>query len=112
MALGERATAARVYELLAPYAGRPITAGRAIFSLGAADRQLGDLASLLDRPDAAVAHYEAAIRLNEAMGMAPWAAHARLGLAAALAARGERPDALRAEALGQAAALGLTGLSG
>ena len=93
-----------------PYAGRPLTAGRAILSLGAADRQLGDLARLLDRPRDAAAHYEAAIRLNDAMGLAPWAVHAQLGLAAALAARGEPSRALRDEALAGAAALGLTGL--
>jgi DNA-binding SARP family transcriptional activator/tetratricopeptide (TPR) repeat protein len=111
VALGDRPAAARLYELLAPYAGRPLTAGRAILSLGAVDRQLGDLAALLGRPDDAVRHYEAAVRLNDAMGMAPWAVHARFGLAAALAARGEPSRALRDEALAGAAALGLTGLS-
>jgi tetratricopeptide (TPR) repeat protein len=111
-ALGDRQTAAAVYALLLPYAGRPLTAGRAIESFGAADRQLGDLAALLGRWDAAVGHYEAAIRLNEEMGMRPWAVHARLGLAEALAGRGDadRARELRAEALDEAAALGLTGL--
>ena len=110
-ALGDPETGAAVYELLTVYAGRPLTAGRA-FSLGAADRALGDLAALLGRWDAAVEHYEAAIRLNEKMGMQPWAVHARLGLAAALAGRGDddRARRLRAQGLDEAAALGLTGL--
>ena len=34
-----------VYDRLAPYAGRPITAGRAVASYGAADRHLGELAA-------------------------------------------------------------------
>jgi tetratricopeptide (TPR) repeat protein len=111
-ALGDRETGAAVYALLLPYAGRPLTAGRAIESFGAADRQLGDLAALLGRWDAAVEHFEAAIRLNEEMGMRPWAVHARLGLAEALAGRGEddRARELRAHARDEAAALGLTGL--
>jgi hypothetical protein len=111
-ALEDRRTGAAVYDLLAPYAGRPLTAGRAIVSFGVADRHLGDLAALLGRRDAAVAHSEAAVELNRRMGMAAWAVHSRLGLAAALAGRGEdeRGRELRAQALDEAAALGLTGL--
>jgi hypothetical protein len=110
--VGDRETAARVYDLLAPYAGRPITAGRAIVALGAVDRCLGDLALLLDRPGAAVAHFETAIRREEEMDMSAWAVQSRLGLARALAARGEeaRAEALAAQARAEAAALGLTGL--
>ena len=41
--------AATLYERLAPYAGRPVTAGRAVCSYGAVDRSLGGLAALLGR---------------------------------------------------------------
>jgi DNA-binding SARP family transcriptional activator len=111
-ALGDRDTAVRLYELLAPYAGRPISAGRASAAFGAADRSLGELALLLARADAAVGHFEAAIRREHDMGMAAWAVHSRLGLARALAARGDsaRAEPLAAQARAEAAALGLTGL--
>ena len=55
-ALGDREHAAMIYDLLAPFAGRPITAGRAVASYGAADRLLGELAALLGREDDAERH--------------------------------------------------------
>ena len=56
--LGDPAHAQRVYDRLAPYAGRPATSGRAVMSYGAIDRQLGGLAAAArpprrrDRPSA------------------------------------------------------------
>jgi hypothetical protein len=79
--LGDRPLAARLYEMLVPYAGRPLTAGRAIVSYGAADRHLGLLAGVLSDQAAAVAHLEAAVALDSERGMEPWAAHARRALA-------------------------------
>ena len=73
--------AGALYERLAPYAGRPLTAGRAVVSYGAADRHLAGLALLLDRRDDAARHFEAAERLNAAMGMLPWLERARRGYA-------------------------------
>jgi tetratricopeptide (TPR) repeat protein len=73
--------AATLYERLAPYAGRPATAGRAISSYGATDRQLGGLAALLGRRGEAVRHLEDAIRINDALGCAVWRAHAERQLA-------------------------------
>jgi tetratricopeptide (TPR) repeat protein len=107
LALGEREIAAGIYDRLAPYAGRPLTAGRAVGSFGVADRLLGDLAALLGRREVAIDHYEAAVRLNRAMGNACWAVHAQLGLAAAL-----EDERMHDAALVDAAALGLTGLLG
>jgi tetratricopeptide (TPR) repeat protein len=73
--------AATLYERLEPYAGRPVTAGRAVSSYGAVDRHLGGLAELLGRRDDAVHHLEDAVRLNEALGCVVWQKHAERGLA-------------------------------
>jgi tetratricopeptide (TPR) repeat protein len=73
--------AATLYERLAPYAGRPATAGRGSCSYGAIDRPLGGLAALLGREEDAVRHLEDAIRLNDALGCKVWRAHAERQLA-------------------------------
>ena len=48
-ALGDRDARRDDLRPAAPFAGRPITAGRAVASYGAADRLLGELAALLGR---------------------------------------------------------------
>jgi hypothetical protein len=73
--------AAALYERLAPYAGRPATAGRAAWSHGAIDRSLGGLAALRGRTRDAVRHLEDAIRINDALGCTVWRAHAERLLA-------------------------------
>lgn len=70
-----------LYERLAPYAGRPATAGRAVCSYGAVDRTLGRLAALLGRRPDAVRHLEDAVRINDALGCVVWRAHAERDLA-------------------------------
>jgi len=65
-----------LYERLAPYAGRPATAGRAAWSSGAIDRPLGGLAALLGRYTDAVHHFEDAIRINDTLGCIVWREHA------------------------------------
>ncbi len=77
--------AATLYERLRPYAGRPVTAGRAVNSYGAVDRALGGLAALLGRRDVAIAHLEDAIRVNEALGCRVWRARAEREVAELLA---------------------------
>ena len=69
--------AATLYERLAPYAGRPATAGRAVTNYGAIDRHLGILAAVLGRKEDAIRHLENAIRVNEALGCTVWRAHAQ-----------------------------------
>jgi hypothetical protein len=69
-----------LYERLAPYAGRPVTAGRAACSFGAVDRTLGGLAGLLGREGDAARHLEAAIRLNDTFGCVVWRARAERDL--------------------------------
>ena len=68
--------AATLYERLAPYAGRPVTAGRAVCNYGAVDLTLGHLASVLGRNGDAVRHLEDAIRLNDRFGCVVWRARA------------------------------------
>ncbi len=70
--LGDATFAAALHERLAPYAGRPVTAGRAACSFGAVDRTLGGLAGLLGRESDAVRHLEDAIRLNDTFGCVVW----------------------------------------
>ena len=70
--LDDATHAAALYERLAPYAGRPATAGRAVSSYGAVDRPLGGLAALLGRHDDAVRHLQDAIRVNDALGCTVW----------------------------------------
>jgi hypothetical protein len=67
--------AQRIYDRLAPYAGRPATSGRAVMSYGAIDRHLGGLAAVLGRYDAAVDHLRAAIARNAELGCTVWQHH-------------------------------------
>ena len=78
--LGDATFAAALYERLAPYAGRPVTAGRAACSFGAVDRTLGGLAGLLGRKLDAVRHLEDAIRLNDTFGCVVWRTRAERDL--------------------------------
>jgi hypothetical protein len=87
MLLGDATHAAALYERLAPYAGRPATAGRGISSYGAVDRLLGGLAGLLEREDDAIHHLEDAIRVNEALGCTVWRTRAQRQLAQMFATR-------------------------
>jgi tetratricopeptide (TPR) repeat protein len=86
--LGAPTHARVLYERLAPYAGRPATAGRAAWSSGAIDRLLGTLAELLGRHTDAVRHLEDAIRINDALGCVVWRARAEQDLARISRGRG------------------------
>jgi tetratricopeptide (TPR) repeat protein len=79
--IGDATFAESLYQRLAPYAGRPVTAGRAACSYGAADRSLGGLARLLGRDRDAIRHLEDAIRLNDVFGAPIWRARAERDLA-------------------------------
>jgi DNA-binding SARP family transcriptional activator/tetratricopeptide (TPR) repeat protein len=78
---GDAAYAATLYERLAPYAGRPVTAGRALCSYGAVDHRLGRLAALLGRDRDAVRHLQDTIRLNQEFGCVIWRQRAERDLA-------------------------------
>ncbi len=79
--LADATFAAALYERLAPYAGRPVTAGRAVCSFGAVDRSLGGLAALLGREDDATRHLEDAVRINDVLGCVVWRGQAERAIA-------------------------------
>jgi DNA-binding SARP family transcriptional activator len=85
--LGDEQTAAQVEVVLAPYAGRQLAAGRAVATHGCADRQLAHAACVLGRREEAIAHYEAAVRIDAAAGLVPWAERAQRALDACRATR-------------------------
>jgi tetratricopeptide (TPR) repeat protein len=78
--LADRDAAGHVLTALTPYAGRQTAAGRAVVTHGCVDRQLGHAAAVLGRHDEAIAHYEAAIRIDAAAGFTPWVDRARNAL--------------------------------
>jgi tetratricopeptide (TPR) repeat protein len=91
-ALGDRGRAARLYELLLPYADRNVLVARLpLGTLGSVAHYLGLLAASLSRWDEAAAHFTAAVRAHEGMGAAPLAAGSRAGLAQALRAKQGAP---------------------
>ena len=65
-ALGDVSGAERLYERLHPYAGQAANHPTAV-CLGAADLYLAELACTANRQDRALAHFDAALRVNRAM---------------------------------------------
>jgi class 3 adenylate cyclase/tetratricopeptide (TPR) repeat protein len=77
-ALGDRRRAARLYELLLPYADRNVLVARLpLGTLGSAAHHLGLLAATLSRWDEAAAHFDAAAQAHERMGAATLLARSR-----------------------------------
>lgn len=74
-------TAHAVQRVLPPYAGRPLTAGRAVQTYGSADRQLGHAAALLGDHFTARHWYERAIEVDDANRLWPCTDRARQALA-------------------------------
>lgn len=98
--LGDHELMRRLFDLLLPfaaYSGGP-GSGTVLFQ-GAITRYLGDLALGLGRVDAAVQHYEDALRRNTRMGGRPFVVLSRLGLAEARCARARPGDLDAADAL-------------
>jgi ATP/maltotriose-dependent transcriptional regulator MalT len=114
--LGDADRAARLYPLLAPYAGRLVLSITAGVCRGAVDRYLGRLAAMLGRRDEAARHFEAALAVNAAAGARPWLAHTQHDYARVLLAGGRPGDRARArtllaEAVAVAEACGMTRLA-
>jgi hypothetical protein len=97
--LDDRTRAAKLYTMLAPYAGRSLTLGFGIGYYGPVAHFLGMLATTLDRLDRAEAHFEAAIRFNLAMGATPCLNRTRVWYASMLLRRGLAGDSDRADEL-------------
>ncbi len=88
--------ARQLHEMLAPFAGQAIVAGRAAACSGPVDRFLGITSATAGQLDTAVAELEAAIALCERMGDRPFLAQIRLDLAKVLLERGASGDRERA----------------
>jgi predicted ATPase len=113
--LHDRPRAARLYELLLPFAGHNIAIGSAAVFYGPVSRHLGLLAATLDRTEEAASHFEDALKLNAVMGARPFAAFSQHEYGALLLARGrlgerERGIKLLNEALATARELGMAKL--
>ena len=99
--LGDRSKATPLLELLAPYSGRFIAEGPSF--LGAVDRYLGLLCTLLERWTEADGYFDAALEAHNSIHAAAYAALTRLDWAKMLLARGYLPDRRRARELLQTA---------
>ena len=114
--LEDRPTAEAVYPELAVYAGGNVMVGHLVACYGAADRYLGDAATVMGDWERAEEHYESALALDMRLGARTWLAHTSYAFARMLLARGRGDDRLRAEeqlavALGLARAIGLPALT-
>ncbi len=111
--LGDAARATILDERLEPYAGQAVRGSRlAGGCFWVVDHHLGLLAATMGRYDAAVAHFDAALRLEARMGALPYLATTRYYYAQALAARSQPGDKQQAareldEALGLLRRLGI-----
>ena len=93
--LGDAARSAMLYDLLLPYAGRPVVAGNpVILCRGSVSRNLGLLAATMRRWDDAQQHFEDALETNTRMRARPWVAHTQRDYARMLIdrARSEHPE--------------------
>src|SRR5205809_548459 len=113
--LNDRASAARLYELLLPYADRLAIVGAGLACWGSISSYLGLLASALDPVAEATRHFEDAAKVHERIGARPFLAwsqlsHARLLLTCDAGARRSEATALLASALATARELGMDGL--
>jgi tetratricopeptide (TPR) repeat protein len=94
--LRDKAQAAKLYDLLLPYATRNVMVGPAAV-FGSASRYLGLLSATLGRVEEALGHFEFALRFNQKTGAQPWGAYTRYDWARVLVEQGDpamRPEAL------------------
>jgi hypothetical protein len=111
--LGDAGTAARVYELVLPYAHLPAMVSLGIACFGSNHHTLGVAALTAGEPDLAVGHLAEAVRANLAIMHWPAVTASRVRYARALELRGRPADAAAARearilAREEASALGLT----
>ncbi|MDJ0868831.1 MAG: AAA family ATPase [Myxococcota bacterium] len=113
--LADAERARRLYALAAPYADRWATPLMAWVSIGSMHWPLGRLAATAGETDRAVAHLDAAIERNRAVGARPYLVRARIDAARVRlrrAAEGDRARAaeLLASGAGEARELGMAGV--
>jgi tetratricopeptide (TPR) repeat protein len=97
--LGDTRRAARLYELLLPYARHNVVISFADACDGAVSRYLGLLATTMAHWEEATQHFEDALAMNARMGARPFVARTQYEYARMLLARGQRDDRERALAL-------------
>lgn len=97
--LDDQVQAAQLYERLLPYQTTVLVADIGGPCVGAADRLLGMLATVLERWEPARAHFDRAVALDERCGFHTWAAHSRYRLAWMLERRGRKGDLAEARTL-------------
>ncbi|MEV5712246.1 AfsR/SARP family transcriptional regulator [Amycolatopsis mediterranei] len=95
--LDDRATAARIHELLAPFAQLPAMASLGIACFGSVHHPLGTTALTAGDPDRAVTHLRAAVRHNLALAHWPAVVFSRRRHAEALLRRGGPGDPAAAD---------------
>jgi DNA-binding SARP family transcriptional activator/tetratricopeptide (TPR) repeat protein len=108
--LGDAPTAARLYELLTPFAEMNVVIGLAALCLGSASRFLGKLALTLGEERAATEHFELALEANARLKAPLWLAHTKFEYGQALG-RGVRARELIDDSALLAGRLGLTALA-
>nr|MBA2558353.1 hypothetical protein [Propionibacteriales bacterium] len=94
--LGDAERAARLYRILRPCADRTVTTLAGSTCLGSVAHYLGVLAVTMRRWNDAEAHFEAAVRVNGAMGARPWLVRTHCAYADMLASRSATGDRERA----------------
>ncbi|MEX1255963.1 MAG: protein kinase [Dehalococcoidia bacterium] len=97
--LGDAPRAAKIYEILQPYAQRQVTVGFAFLCQGSVSLSLGQLAATMGRWEDAERHFEEALSFNERTGTPPWLAEARFYYAGMLHERAGPGDDEKAVAL-------------
>ncbi len=110
--LGDEDTAGEAYDLLLPYAERPLVCGIGITCFGSAHQALGIAALTRRQLDLAVEHLTLAVSRNQALSHRPALAFSRQQLSRALELRARAGDAAGARqelaaARAEAAALGV-----
>jgi len=113
--LGDRRSAALLYDCLHPYAERNVVVGPATACYGSAGRYLGLLATTMGRWEEATRHFEAALEMNARMGTQLYVAWTQYDYACMFLTRGQSGDKEQAvtfldQALATARELGMVRL--
>jgi class 3 adenylate cyclase/DNA-binding CsgD family transcriptional regulator/tetratricopeptide (TPR) repeat protein len=114
--LGDAKRASLLYNLLQGHAGANLLADSSGPCLGATDRLLGSLATVMRQWDVAQRHFETALAIDSRTGWRVWLAHTRYRYALMLQRRAaagdaDRARALLADALADSSALGMKALT-
>src|SRR5262249_48844810 len=109
--LGDEPRAARLYELLEPFAGQNIAIGSAAVFYGPVSRYLGLLASTLSRWEEAARRFDDALKMTAEMRARPFEAYVQVEYGAMLMTRDrEKGAVLVNQGLANATELGMSKL--